>query len=49
MEPLGMEMSYVTFDRVADKTKVIDSHVPVSGVLTIADRLAWTVSDAAGL
>jgi CubicO group peptidase (beta-lactamase class C family) len=48
MVPLGMKMSSISYDRVINQTNVIDPHVPVNGVMTVAERTPWTVSAAAG-
>jgi CubicO group peptidase (beta-lactamase class C family) len=48
MQPLGMSKSVISFERIINNQNFIDPHVPVNGVLQLADRTPWTISDAAG-
>lgn len=48
LQPLGMNETAIMFEGVKNNPNVIDPHVPVNGVLVVADRRPWTVGNAAG-
>lgn len=48
MKPLGMTHSAATYNRLKDKSNVIDPHAPVNGKVVVVDRDFNTVADAAG-
>jgi CubicO group peptidase (beta-lactamase class C family) len=48
MKPLGMTGSAASFDRLKDKSNVIDPHAPVDGIVKVIDRDLIGVGDAAG-
>jgi CubicO group peptidase (beta-lactamase class C family) len=48
MEPLGMNKSAATYNRLKDKSNVIDAHAPVNGSVQVVDRSTGEAHDAAG-
>ncbi|MRR23126.1 class A beta-lactamase-related serine hydrolase, partial [bacterium] len=48
MKPLGMTNSAASLNRVADRSNMIDAHVPVNGVLQVVPMYASTLLDPAG-
>ncbi len=48
MQPLGMAQSAASFNRLKDKSNVIDAHAPVNGKVQVIRRDFSTVADAAG-
>lgn len=48
MKPLNMTGSAAAFDRLKDKSNVIDPHAPVDGKVKVVDRDLIGVGDAAG-
>lgn len=47
MNPLEMKKSAGNWNRLADKSNVIDPHVPIDGELQVIDRYTNTIFDAA--
>jgi CubicO group peptidase (beta-lactamase class C family) len=48
MEPLNMTGSAASYDRLRDKSNVIDAHVPVNGQLQVVPKSLNKVANAAG-
>jgi CubicO group peptidase (beta-lactamase class C family) len=48
MQPLNMAGSASSYNRLKDKSNVIDPHAPVNGIVKVIDRDFSTVADAAG-
>lgn len=48
MKPLQMSKSAATFDRLSDKSNVIDAHAPVNGKVQVIKRDFSPTADAAG-
>jgi CubicO group peptidase (beta-lactamase class C family) len=48
MKPLNMNSSAASFNRLKDKSNVIDPHAPVNGVVQVISRDTGEVVDAAG-
>lgn len=48
MQPLNMTGSAASYNRLKDKSNVIDPHAPVNGVVKVIDRDFNSVADAAG-
>ena len=48
MQPLNMKNSAPSFNRIKDKSDVIDPHAPVNGVMQVISRDNSEVADAAG-
>ncbi len=48
MQPLGMNKTAGSFDRLKDKTNVIDAHAPVNGKVQVIARSTVAVGHAAG-
>jgi CubicO group peptidase (beta-lactamase class C family) len=48
MQPLSMTGSAASYNRLKDKTNVIDPHAPVDGIVRVIGRDFNTVADAAG-
>lgn len=48
MKPLNMTGSAAAYQRLKDKSNVIDPHAPVNGVVQVIDRDFGDVADAAG-
>lgn len=46
--PLGMDHSAASFDRIKDKTDVIDGHAPVNGKVQVIPRSTAKIVDPAG-
>jgi CubicO group peptidase (beta-lactamase class C family) len=48
MQPLNMTGSAASYNRLKDKSNVIDPHAPVDGVVRVVDRDFSNIGDAAG-
>lgn len=48
MQPLGMEKSSASYQRLKDKSNVIDAHAPVDGHVIVIPRYLSTTGNAAG-
>ncbi|WP_316805879.1 serine hydrolase [Pedobacter agri] len=48
MQPLGMTKSALSFNRLKDKTNIIDAHAPVNGKITVIPKDFTENSNAAG-
>jgi hypothetical protein len=48
MQPLGMTHSAASYNRLRDKSNVIDAHVPVNGILQVVPKELNEMADAAG-
>ncbi len=48
MQPLGMNNSAASYDRLRDKTNVIDGHAPVNGKVQVISRSTIKVGHSAG-
>jgi CubicO group peptidase (beta-lactamase class C family) len=48
MQPLNMAGSAASYNRLKDKSNVIDPHAPVDGIVRVVDRDFNMVADAAG-
>jgi len=48
MQPLGMESSAASYNRLKDKSNVIDPHAPVNGKVKVIDRNFNETANAAG-
>lgn len=48
MEPLGMNRSCISWDKVMQRTNIIDAHVPVDGRLEVAEKMPSDILEAAG-
>lgn len=48
IQPLGMTKTAATFERLKDKSNVIDGHAPVNGKVQVIDRSSLKVAAAAG-
>ena len=48
MRPLGMDKSALSFNRIKDKTNIIDAHAPINGKISVIPKDFTENSNAAG-